>query len=435
MKSMIRTIAIVFCLVSPVMLFAQENSGLKLVWSVSADGDLFSDDGNSTKMVWSSAALAQEALSLPDSIQQIKSVKVDTDVDADGKKEFIVQAMHKVDGVNRRSVFVFENTGNDSYAPVWSFTYDGEASQFVTTDVSDLDGDGNLEILAVHIPAGSDNAAVLFVFEHTGADNDYGTAPAVSWDLDTPDDLEQVRVARAADFDNDGQQEVAMCFFTIPEDEGESAVTPSILIASVSDFNLPVWTKEFDESITIRPDLAAIALSDMDGDGFIEVVTSDGRTDSLFVIEATGPDTYVFGRVPLPAGKSVSVHGMAATDANGDGRDEVYFANLQGNVYVVSTDGNATDLDSADVHLLDATESQWLEADVRTNGSTDFVIAASNASQAVRYRYVGGTGGDVTDLSQIIPEIEKDKLQQCKNPQNECQKRIHPVQFIISICY
>ena len=163
---------------------------------------------------------------------------------------------------------------------VWDYQFPGEASEFVTVDVSDLDGDGILEILAVNVRAdGDDNAGPnLYVFEHTGADNDYGTDPVVTWDLGNSE-RDVVRVAKAADFDGDGKQEVVMTAYT---------TQPAIVIASVSDFSLPVWTTEFvdNEIGGAAPDIAAIGVGDMDDDNTPEIVLTEGATDNLLVSQS-----------------------------------------------------------------------------------------------------------------------------------------------------
>mgnify|MGYP005725392901 CR=1 FL=1 len=372
-------------------LFAQDKilGDLELKWVISGQEE------PETKVVWSANSLNS---TLPDSIIQIKNVKANTDLDQDGNLEIVVPVLFVEDGVTRRSVHVYEATGaNDGYSEVWTYTYPGAADQFVTVDESDLDGDGNLEILAVHIPAESegDNPSVLYVFEHTGSDNDYGTAPAVEWNLDTPG-RDIVRVAKAADLDNDGKQEVVLVNFT---------TNPSLVVASVSDFNLPVWTKEIEDNVgTTNPDIAAISFSNMDNDDWTEVVFVEGRTDTLVVIEASAADTYAMNLVGMPdAGiaTTVSVHGQDAADLNGDNRDETYIASLLGAIWVVATSGDASAITASDVHLINDDAEQWLEASLGNLGlvGTDFVVAASNASKAVSHRYVGGPGGDVTDPS------------------------------------
>ncbi|MCD4692029.1 MAG: T9SS type A sorting domain-containing protein, partial [Calditrichales bacterium] len=348
-----------------------------------------------------SSLKTMDASALPDSINQIKNVRAGIDLDKDGKKEFMFPAVWvDDDGVTaRRSIFLYENTGNNSYDLVWSYQFPGVADQFTTVDVSDLDGDGNQEILAVNVPAEGDNGANLYVFEYTGADNDYGSAPVVTWDLGSVE-RDIVRVAKAADFDGDGKQEVVMTCYT---------TQPAIVIASVSDFSLPVWTTEYinNEIGGTAPDIAAIGVGDMDNDATPEIVLTEGATDKLLIIEATAANTYSMNEVDMPvAGKTVSVHSIEMGDINGDGKDEAFIANLQGTVWVVTAPGDVLAITTSDIHAIATTDQQWLEAGLGDLGlgGFDFVIAASNGSTAEDYRYVGGNGGDVTDSTNYVSE-------------------------------
>ena len=384
--------SIVVCslLLLPLILPAQNSAEFKHVWSLEESID------SKAKIVWSTESLQN----FPDSINQIKNVKANSDLDGDGKKEFMVPILHKVDGIDRRSIYVFENNGNDVYDAVWSYIFPDSATEFVTVDESDLDGDGALEILAVHMPRPgvSANPAVLYVFEHTGSDNDYGTGPVVSWDLGTPG-RDNIRVAKAADLDGDGTQEVVMVAFT---------TNPSMVIASVDDFAFPTWTTEFSDDLgTINPDNAAIGIGDMDNDGTPEVIHIEGRQDTLVIVEATAANTYAMNFVAMPdvgIATAVSVHGIDVTDANDDGRDETYMASLFGPVWVVATSGDAMNIAQSDIIMIKNTGEQLLEASVGDLGfgGSDFTIAASNATKAINMRYVGGTGGDVKDPANYV---------------------------------
>ncbi len=366
------------------------------------------------QLSWSSQQAASQpdlkiqaaGFGLPDSVLQIKNVRANIDLDKDGKMEFMVPVMWEdADGVPLRSIYLYENTGNDRYDMVWSYTFPDSADQFVTVDVSDLDGDGMLEILAVNVrkPGSNDAGPNLYVFENVG-DNDYGTEPTITWDLGNSD-RDVVRVAKAADLDGDGKQEVVMTAFL---------TQPAIVIASVSDFTVPVWTTEYinNEIGGVAPDIAAIGIGDMDNDGTPEVVLTEGATDKLLVIEATAANTYGITEVDIPvAGKTVSVHSIEMGDVNGDDRDEAYIANLQGTGWVVSTTGDAAAITTGDIHAIAETEEQWLEAGLGDLGlgGFDFVIAGSNGSNAVDFRYIGGVSGDVTDPANYVTETIVDE--------------------------
>jgi len=396
-------IILVSFLLSSLIIADEIEGNWNLSWSSEMDIDaginwssLIGANNSEAQLSWNSAS------TLPDSLQQIKNVKAGVDLDGDGMQEFVFPMVHMVDGVKKRTVFVYENNGNDSFEQVWSYTFPGVGDQFTTVDVSDLDGDGNLEILAVHVPEEGNDGPNLYVFEHTGTDNDYGTAAAVTWDLGSSG-RDIVRVAKAADVDGDGQQEVVMTAYTSQ---------PSIVIASVSDFSLPVWTTEYvnNDIGGSSPDIAAIGIGDLDGDGTPEVVLTEGATDQVLIINATAANTYGIAMLSTPVGHSVSVHGIDLADADGDGRDEAYIANLQGYVYVISNaTADAGSFTTADLYTIVETEEQWLEASTGDlgGGSLEFVIAASNASKAVSYQYLGG---DVTEAASYsaVTVVEED---------------------------
>ena len=70
---------------------------------------------------------------------------------------------------------------------------------------------------------------------------------------------------------------------------------------------------------------------------------------------------------------------------------------------MVSTSGSATAISTSDIHLIEDTGEQLLEADLGDpdhgpgSDGMDFVIATSNSSTIIDYEYTGGGGGDVTD--------------------------------------
>ena len=395
-------------LLVPAFLYATENiRDCQLSWS-----SQIAEIEQQLNVKWtSSIASTEEVMSLswnsgaelPAELKQIKNIKAGLDLDQDGKQEFMFPMVYyNASAEKKRSIYVYEAQGDDDYTQVWSYEFPDTADQFTTVDVSDLDGDGNEEILAVHVPVEGDNGPNLYVFEWDGTDNGYGTAATVTWDLGSADTRDVVRVAKAADLDGDGKQEVILTSY---------GTLPAIVIASVSDFSLPIWTSEYINNDVggTAPDIAAIGIGNMDTDGLPEVILTEGASDQLLIIE-WGGTAYELNTIALPPGKSVSVHGVDVGDADGDGRDEAYIANLQGNVYVLSGAGDAITFSDADLHIIAETEEQWLEASVGSfsGRGLEFVIAGSNASKAVSYQF---TGDDVTDPESytavtVIDEID-----------------------------
>lgn len=144
------------------------------------------------------------------------------DLDKDGKKEFLLA---EYSGGGR--AHVIENQGVGKWEVVYSTpvldstSYDRNG-RYAT--VGDLDGDGKNEII---LTAGNRYSATnprknlykigVYVFEHTGKDNDYGNLPAsiftfeddANKDVGPPSDL-RLEVFDAVDVDKDGKQELLL---------------------------------------------------------------------------------------------------------------------------------------------------------------------------------------------------------------------------------
>jgi hypothetical protein len=320
----------------PISTVGQE---LKLSWSdrgpIDAPGELTSID---LKIDATLGIHEAAQISLPVPVNQVKNVNAGWDLDGDGAQEIAFPAVWvDGEGINRRNLFVYENTGDDSYEQVWTYQFPGVADQFTTVDYSDLDGDGAMELLAINsrVDGDANDGPELYVFENAG-DNDYGTEPTATWDLGSAE-REVVRVAKAADLDGDGTQEVALVTY--------QSTYHSMIIASVSDFDLPVWTIEYTNDVSPSTnDIAGIGIGDMDGNGTHEVCVSEQVSNSAIVVYSTGADTYdaATAAVAIPD-KAVTVHGTEVVDLNGDGAAECLLATLQGAIYLIDggTDASA----------------------------------------------------------------------------------------------
>jgi len=338
-----------------------------------------------------------------DSISGAKYVLAGVDVDQDGKQEMILPIDYGVlNGIPTRQIACFENVGNDDYELAWSYTFPGEAAGELTQPaVGDLDADGVLEILAIHVQPDGVNPALpnFYVFECQG-DNNYGAAPTVAWDLDD-NRRNNIRCAAAYDLDNDGKMEVILT-----DNKGP-------MVASVSDFTIPNWTIEYYDTLSYAvPDMAGVTLCNLDGDAYTEVGLTplqDAAQIDLYLIEYDGNNYQMIKPSPRHFyGKGV-IHGLDAADLDGDGRDEMYIGAVEtGILYVVTKPtGDVTALDTTDLYFIGRIEhpdyqagTGWLPGatlgDADGDGKMSFLGSASGTIGCGIHDWEY-QGGSVTD--------------------------------------
>ena len=366
-------------------------------------GRLIAQDDIDMVISWSDHETA-----ILDSINGAKYVLAGVDVDQDGKQEIIVPFDYGLlNGVLTRQIAVFENEGDNNYVLAWSYTFPGEAAGELTQPaVGDLDGDGNLEILAIHVqPEGVDPSLPnIYVFECQG-DNDYGTEPTVSWDVNDGW-RNNIRCLAAADLDNDGKQEIVLT-----SRDGN----PGVVIASVSDFLVPNWTIEYLDSTSYdRFDMAAITICDMDGDGYKEAAMTplqDKPQLDLYMVEFDGSNYQMIKPAPKHFYGKGALHALDAADLDGDGRDELYIGAVETSLLYVVTKptGDITEVDTTDFYFIGHIEhpdyepgTGWMPGgtlgDLDGDGKMEFIGSASGTVgcgvNAWEYQ-----GGDVTDAS------------------------------------
>ncbi len=266
------------------------------------------------------------------------------DLDGDSKYEVLV-----TDYTGGGRVHVLENNGPDTWELVYSTPWmDSTAStENIRAAVGgDVDGDGHGEIIFFSgrvFSATSPYEPGLFFFEHTGSDDDYGTAPATIYNFgaEIPDRWRSEQI-KTADVDGDGAQEILF------GNNGAANEFDSWYILSVTgDIGSGFETFVQEARWTTR-DLApdpvnrgggsayGIVPADLDGsgDGLYELSMQSWNNFNFANAVATGADTYATvddttgwlqacdGTI---CGDHVSLFSGAAGDVNLDGDDEVFW--------------------------------------------------------------------------------------------------------------
>lgn len=271
------------------------------------------------------------------------------DLDGDGAQEILVS-----DYTRGGRVHVLENAGVDTWELVYStpvLDSTGTTNNIRAITAGDLDGDGNGEIMFLagrNYSEFNPNIATLppglYVFEFTGTDNDYGTAPASinEFNGDLPDRWRTEQM-QTADVDGDGLDEVL-----IANNGGDNRYDNWYVYGVSGDIGtgFEVWveelrlssrgSEEFDPVTRGGGSPYSILAADVDGDGAMELAMHSWNNYNFTMAKAAGADTYsvpdsTAENIFLQAGDGdyVSFFGGVVVDLDGNGDDEIVYANLQ----------------------------------------------------------------------------------------------------------
>ncbi len=290
------------------------------------------------------------------------------DLDRDGKLEILV-AQHSSAGGR---VHVIENTGLDVWELVYSTAViDSSASSNNTRYAigADLDDDGNWEI--VYVAGNGYNVADTlgsigaYIWEHdgtVGSDN-YGTRPAsiaAFYDIDgfTSPASVYSQALDAQDVDGDGQQEL------IVPANGPSANDLFYVLSVTGTYQtngagtgFETWGIELKAGPRLNGNLLgggspiAAYVADLNGDGNKDISFHSWNNFALFNGTATAANTYELPDATTPnpfikvtAADQTALFGGVVYDIDGDGNDEVFYANFFSNAVTVVDYDNGEDV-------------------------------------------------------------------------------------------
>jgi hypothetical protein len=218
------------------------------------------------------------------------------DLDKDGKPEIIMTQY-----ANGGALEIFEVTGDNTMEEVWRSPDLGSpyGSPVRTVAVGDLDGDGYDE-LYTYVSTGwntVDSTGGIVVFQNNGMDNQYDMVAKLDWStnpalIDTGSwRCEDIAVA---DFDNDGQLELAFTRWIGGNKDPRTVNILSVDGSFASGFY--TWNQEYKQTryqLNTGGSVTGAYFGNLDGDDHNELWVSVYDYLGLRAIESTGPNSYV----------------------------------------------------------------------------------------------------------------------------------------------
>lgn len=355
-------------------------------------------------LVWS---LHQMPFQPPQEVSEVATTKSGFDTDNDGKGEFISSYTDK----DSNYVFMYEATGNDTYELVWFFKMPVAGATYIGIAVGDLDNNNKPEIVVAY-PSYSDIIPLpprLWVFEWNGVqgENKYGnyvqgiSEPHMSYDfaLTSAIDFRPYSMT-IEDVDSDGHNEIIV---GIRQGGRGREVLVLSVAGEVSGFgSIDI---EYNLQGLSGGGLYNVTTGDLDGDGKREIYAFVWNMFSLYIIEATAPDTYELSDslLTLYTTDYGALDAVRTADVNNDGIPEMYIAATEpdNTVFVISNISDVKNIEPADVKVLmnipvtsgGKLRTLWID-DMDHDGKLSLMIAGETNGQIFDVEYKGS--GDPT---------------------------------------
>ena len=338
-----------------------------------------------------------------------RSVLTGMDFDSDGNKEILFTTDETLTpqgpDPGMLDVFLYENTGDNTYEYVWHFTHEPSNSLPPIT-YGDLDEDGLHEIY-MGVPTIGDAADDLLIFEQND-DKTFPEKPTVKYGYER-DGSQDFRPSGfvIGDFDEDGTQELATTSRT--RDNRELVIISPL--AGIDPFTTFMIEFELGNTELGGGAIYDVDAFDFDGDGAIEIWVNTWDRFAWTIIEATGPDAYQL-EVDLDGTDdyqgdpgSFNSHKLLFHDADGDGRAELLAPMTNGRLYYLDDVDDVSTITKGhfqEVGVYDSTgQARGGDiGDIDGDGRFD-IVATTGASEMVQHIEYTGSGSPSDSTSYI----------------------------------
>ena len=305
------------------------------------------------------------------------------DLDGDGKLDI---ACANLAG-NSLSVFLQQPGGGFLGTPTFTLATSGYPVAPSHLEIADVNGDGWRDLVA----ADGGNDLTAWIWEPSSGR--FASQPIV---LGSGGSLASPTCVAAADFDGDGDLDLAAT------NGGGDDVAVFQQIGGAS-YDLAAADVVLGSPLS-TPNLAAIAVADLDGDGDLDVVSANPGSSTLAIFEQLSPG--VFASDPAAVLGSASdtngARAVVAVDLNGDGLIDIASANAVGGTVAVflqdPVDGFHADADFVLGAGLIGAPVSIAAGDFDGDGRMDLVTANSSGNSIAVFLQPAGGFASVTPV-------------------------------------